>query len=80
MSRHPEIAEKAYEELNSVVGLARLPVLEDRPKLPYVEAILTEAMRYGPPAPLGIPHKCLKDDLYNGYFIEKGTTVIPNIW
>ena len=30
--------------------------------------------------PPGIPHVATKDDVYNGYFIPKGISVIPNIW
>lgn len=33
-----------------------------------------------PVAPLSAPHYSLKDDVYKGYRIAAGTTVIPNIW
>jgi cytochrome P450 len=46
MSLHPEVLAKAQEELDTVVGRNRLPALEDRPNLPYIEAILTELARY----------------------------------
>jgi hypothetical protein len=49
MSLHPEILAKAQEELDTVVGRKRLPTLEDRPNLPYIEAILTEVARCGLP-------------------------------
>ena len=29
---------------------------------------------------LGIPHAAAEDDVYEGYFIPKGSTVIANIW
>jgi cytochrome P450 len=80
MSRNPKIVAAAHKELDAVVGPDRLPVIEDRPNLPYIEAILTESLRYGAPAPLGVPHKSMADDVYNGYFIKKGTTIISNIW
>lgn len=28
----------------------------------------------------GIRHRVIQDDVYNGYFIPKGTIVIANIW
>lgn len=28
----------------------------------------------------GVPHTSLKDDVYNGYLIPKGTTVMVNAW
>ena len=29
---------------------------------------------------LGIPHASFEDDEYEGYFIPKGTLVLPNTW
>lgn len=26
------------------------------------------------------PHRCTEDDFYEGYFIPKGTVIIPNVW
>lgn len=28
----------------------------------------------------GVPHRLIEDDVYNGYFLPKGTIVIANIW
>lgn len=28
----------------------------------------------------GLPHASLRDDIYDGYFIPKGTTVVLNAW
>ncbi len=28
----------------------------------------------------GIPHSADEDEVYNGYFIPKGATVIGNVW
>ncbi|KAG5722533.1 O-methylsterigmatocystin oxidoreductase [Termitomyces sp. T112] len=71
---------KAQVELDAVVGASRLPDFSDRPNLPYLEALFREVMRWHPVLPLGVSHAALKDDIYNGYFIPKGTTVISNIW
>jgi cytochrome P450 len=80
LSYHPDVLAKAHAELDAVVGLDRLPILEDRPNLPYIEAVMTETMRFGPPLPNGFPHETSEDDVYEGYFIRKGTMVLPNIW
>ncbi|PYH83308.1 cytochrome P450 [Aspergillus uvarum CBS 121591] len=80
MALHPEIQDKAYEELERVVGRARLPTFADRENLPYIDAIVKEALRWHPIAPTGIPHQCTEDDIYEGYLIPKGAIIIPHIW
>ncbi|KAF9235570.1 cytochrome P450 [Melanogaster broomeanus] len=44
--------EKAQAQIDEVVGKDRLPTLNDRASLPYVDAILRETLRFSPPAPL----------------------------
>ncbi|KAI0857327.1 cytochrome P450 oxidoreductase OrdA-like protein [Xylaria cubensis] len=80
MILRPEIQEKAREEIDRVVGTKRLPTFDDRPYLPYIEAITMEAYRWHPVIPLGLPHMATESDECNGYFIPKGAMVIPNIW
>jgi cytochrome P450 len=72
MAMHPEFQTKAQEEIDSVIGTHRLPEFEDRPLLPYVEAVYREVMRWKPVLPLGLPHATTEDDVYDGYFIPKG--------
>ena len=82
MALHPEIQKKAQTEIDNVIGTHRLPEFEDRPSLPYVEALYRELMRWKPVAPLGVAHASTGDDVYSGYFISKGTldfTVSPEI-
>ena len=52
MVLHPEVLAKAQAEVDSVVGRSRLPDFCDRPSLPYVEAMVSECLRYSTPAPL----------------------------
>jgi cytochrome P450 len=80
MSRHPSVLAKAHLELDTVIGPDRLPTLDDRPNLPYIEAILTECLRFGVAVPNGFPHYTTEDDVYDGYLISKGTIVLPNLW
>lgn len=44
---------KAQAEIDSVVGTERLPVFEDRERLPHVRAVMQETMRFYPTAPVG---------------------------
>ncbi|KAJ6559124.1 cytochrome P450 [Mycena vulgaris] len=80
MAVHPEVQKKAQNEIDAVIGTYRLPEFEDRPSLPYVEALYREVMRWKPVLPLGVAHATSADDIYEGYFIPKGATVFSNIW
>jgi hypothetical protein len=51
---HPEVQERARIEIDAVIGRDRPPSFEDRPRLPYVEAILMEVLRWKPIAPQGL--------------------------
>jgi Cytochrome P450 len=50
---YPEVRKRAQAELDEVVGPDRLPLLSDRPRLPYIDAIVQESLRWHPVAPLG---------------------------
>lgn len=52
MAMFPEVQKKAQAELDAVIG-SRLPTFEDRPQLPYIQAIVQEAMRWQQVTPLG---------------------------
>ncbi|PBL03378.1 cytochrome P450 [Armillaria gallica] len=77
---YPEVQAKAQAEIDAVVGPTRLPNFDDRPQLPYIEAILLETLRWNPVAPMGIAHRSAKADVYRGYYIPVGATVIANTW
>ncbi|KAL3490239.1 cytochrome P450 [Aspergillus germanicus] len=80
MALHSEVQKKAQEELDRVLGSNKLPTFEDRSKLPYIDAIVKESLRWHPVAPMGIPHMCTEDDVYEGYRIPKGSLIMANIW
>ena len=40
MILYPEAKKKAQAELDAIIGKDRLPVLDDRPELPYVTAFV----------------------------------------
>ncbi|KAK7677689.1 hypothetical protein QCA50_019380 [Cerrena zonata] len=80
MSLYPDVQRKAQEELDNVVGSSRLPDFGDHDGLVYIQAIALEAMRWMVVTPLGGTHRVTADDEYRGFFIPKGTSVMPNIW
>ncbi|EDR09884.1 uncharacterized protein LACBIDRAFT_189858 [Laccaria bicolor S238N-H82] len=80
MAMYPEAQRKAQAEIDAIVGTNRLPDSNDRPHLPYVNAIIKESMRWQLVVPLGVAHMATDDDEYEGYFIPKGTVVIGAAW
>ncbi|KAF9649833.1 cytochrome P450 [Thelephora ganbajun] len=80
MMMYPEAQRKAQAEIDNVIGGDRFPTLADQSSLPYVDALAKEVFRWNPVGPLGIPHIATEDDVYEGYFIPKGSSVFVNIW
>ncbi|KAH9048003.1 cytochrome P450 [Lactarius deliciosus] len=76
---HPEVQVRAQAELDEVIGYARPPTFADLPSLPYIRAMVKEALRWSPTAPFGVPHASSADDWYEGMFIPKGTLILPNM-
>ena len=52
MAVNPVAQEKAQAQIDAVVGKDRLPSMDDRPLLPFIDAIFRETLRYGPIGPL----------------------------
>ena len=53
MVLYPEVQKKAQAEIDTIIGPNRLPDFEDRPSLPYINAVVKEVMRWHLVAPLG---------------------------
>jgi cytochrome P450 len=75
----PEVQRKAQMELDAVLSQERFPTAQDRPRLPYLEAVLKEVIRFRPIIPL-MPHSTNFDDEYRGYTIPKGSWIMANTW
>ncbi|KAL7931755.1 cytochrome P450 [Trichoderma chlorosporum] len=80
MTMFPEAQRKAQEEIDRVTGGTRMPVLADRDQMPYIEAMVSEALRWWPILPMGVPHALSEDMNYNGYDLPKGSYVFPVVW
>ncbi|KAG2346057.1 cytochrome P450 [Suillus weaverae] len=83
MILYPDVQARARAEINQVVTHDKMPSIDDRPSLPYLDAVLREVLRWHPPIPLGMAHATTNDDVYGGYFIPKvrlGTVVMVNQW
>ncbi|KAF5353962.1 hypothetical protein D9756_007033 [Leucocoprinus leucothites] len=69
MALYPEVQKKAQEELDRVLG-GRLPEFNDRPNLPYINAMVKESMRWQPVTPVGLAHMASEADEYNGSILH----------
>lgn len=76
----PEIYKKMQMEVDEVVGSNRLPTLDDRTHLNYLEAVIRENLRMETVVPSSVPHSALEDTTLEGYSIPKGTVVIPGLY
>ncbi|TFK21913.1 O-methylsterigmatocystin oxidoreductase [Coprinopsis marcescibilis] len=79
LAMYPEVLRRAQQEIDTVVGAYRLPTASDIDKLVYLKALIKELTRLHSVAPLGFKNS-KEDDVYNGYFIPKGSIFIPNSW
>ena len=77
---HPHVVRKAQEELDRVVGVERLAQLSDLGDLPYISALIKELLRWACPVPFGVPKRVMEDNIYKGYLIPSGATIIENVW
>ncbi|KAF9869769.1 o-methylsterigmatocystin oxidoreductase [Colletotrichum karsti] len=80
MLKFPEVQRKAQAEIDRVVGDKRLPSLDDRENLPYIDALVKEAIRWWVVAPMSFPHTTTEEFEYNGYRIPKGAFVLPSVY
>ncbi|KAG0694281.1 cytochrome P450 [Suillus ampliporus] len=79
-ARFPEEQAKVQAELDAVIGRHRAPTFTDQKSLPYLQAFISEALRWRPPAPVGMAHQTTKEVIWGNYCIPAGTTVFGNAW
>ncbi|KZT03206.1 cytochrome P450 [Laetiporus sulphureus 93-53] len=80
MVLYSDVRKKAQAEIDKAVGIERLPDVDDRASMPYLEHVLLEVYRWNPPVPLCVPHQLIGDDEYRGRYILSGTMIIASIW
>ncbi|PHH82289.1 hypothetical protein CDD82_6469 [Ophiocordyceps australis] len=80
MINFPEVQQKAQAEIDAIVGPERFPRLQDRDKMPYIEALVKEVYRWSPVAPMGIPHSLEQDVVFGDYLLPKGAHILPAMW
>ena len=76
MIRYPRVQEKIHEELDKIDG--PFVSMKDRPKLPYVEATLSEVWRFCNIAPFGPPRLAHKDTHLKSTTVPAGSIIMYN--
>ncbi|XP_026471391.1 probable cytochrome P450 305a1 [Ctenocephalides felis] len=79
MLNRPDLQMKIHQEIDEVLG-NNLPKLEDRAKMPFVEAVLLEVQRYFHIVTLNGPRRVTRDTTIGGYNIQKDTTVLMSLY
>ncbi|NXL46617.1 CP2J2 protein, partial [Podilymbus podiceps] len=79
MAIHPEIQARVQAEIDTVIGQKRQPVLEDRNKMPYTNAVIHEVQRKSNIIPFNVPRLTAKDTVLDGFCIPKGTVLLTNL-
>ena len=78
LAASPAVTARLHEELAQVIG-ARVPTVDDVPKLAYARAVIAESMRlYSPAWTMG--RRALEAHAFGGYEIPKGSLVLTSQW
>ncbi|XP_049828789.1 methyl farnesoate epoxidase-like [Schistocerca gregaria] len=80
MLRHPDVQERVHKEIKEAIGTHRLPTLEDKDRLVYTRAALTESQRMCHVIPIRGTRRVLEDTTLHGYRLPENTVVLLNIW
>ncbi|MED6219881.1 hypothetical protein PIB30_039902 [Stylosanthes scabra] len=78
--KNPSTMKKLQNEIEDLVGINRQVEEKDLDKLPYLDMVVKETLRLHPPVPFLLPHESSEDVTINGYFIEKNTRILVNVW
>lgn len=76
---HPQVQDNVYHEIKEQIGTVRKPTIQDKTRLPYLNAVIAETQRLASIVPLSATHVCTEEVSLRGYTIPKGTLVLPNL-
>uniref|UniRef100_A0A4W5L304 unspecific monooxygenase n=1 Tax=Hucho hucho TaxID=62062 RepID=A0A4W5L304_9TELE len=76
MIKYPDIQSKVHEEIDKVIS-GSTPRIQHRQMMPFTDAVIHEIQRFADILPMGLPHETTDDVSLKGFFIPKGTYIIP---
>ncbi|KZT50647.1 cytochrome P450 [Calocera cornea HHB12733] len=79
MLLYPAVQKKAQAEIDAILGPSP-PILADKDKLPYIQALVKETLRWKPPVTGGFPHLTSEAVQWGEYVIPKDTIIMGSIW
>ncbi|XP_065874545.1 cytochrome P450 736A117-like [Euphorbia lathyris] len=78
--RHPEVMKKLQNEIREIAKNKSEITEDDLNKIPYIKAVIQEALRLHPPLPLLVPRVSTQDVKVKGFNIAAGTQVFINAY
>lgn len=82
LMKNPKSMNKVQDEIRKHISKNEKNIIDedDIKNLPYLSAVIKEAMRLYPPVPLLVPRETMEKCILNGYEIPSKTTVYVNAW
>ena len=78
--RNTHVRKKLQEEIRTIAKSRPLIQEGDLNEMPYLKAVIKEALRLHPPGPFLVPRELMKDTKIRGYNIPGGARVLVNAW
>ena len=78
LSQNPAVESRLHEELHGALG-GRPPGATDFPRLPYLQAVMSEVLRLYPPAYV-LARETVEPCEIGGYQLHPGSTVVLSQW
>lgn len=77
---YQDVQRKVKEEIARNIGLDKPPQIEDKLKLPYTDAVITEVQRMWLVTPIIGPRRCFDDTSLENYVIPKNVPILVNVY